>query len=156
MTKLRALARRAGRRGAFLAFLMVLDLAYGYSLLVTPAKQRTLDLLLPWEAWGVIWIAVGMLCATGIFVFGWDRLAFPAAAVLKVVWAGLFAEVWITQKYPLGWVSVVVWLAFAGAVLIIAGWPEELKLAEDVREELKVPADLDFLGKLERPEDGPA
>ena len=137
---LRALARRAGRRGAFLAFLTVLDLAYGYSLLVTPAAQRVLNLLLPWEAWGAIWIATGVLCAAGIFVFGWDRWAFPAAAALKVVWAGLFAEVWIAQAYPLGWVSVVVWLAFAGVVLIISGWPEEIRLP-DVREEIRLPGD---------------
>ena len=126
---LRALARRAGRRGAFLAFLAILDLAYGYSLLATAAPQRAFDLLLPWQAWGAIWLAVGAACAAGIFARR-DRVAFTAAAVLKAAWGLLFADVWLVQHYPRGWVAVAVWLAFAGAVLIIAGWPEAVTVRD--------------------------
>jgi hypothetical protein len=121
--RLRALAHRAGRRGAFLAFLAVLDLAYGYSLFTTAAPQRAFDLLAPWQAWGAAWIAVGAACAAGIFIRR-DRLAFTAAATLKGAWGLVFADIWLVQGDPRGWVSVAVWLAFAAAVLIIAGWPE--------------------------------
>lgn len=119
-----AAGRRAGRRGAFLAFLAVLDVAYGYSLFVTAAPQRAFDLLLPWQAWGIIWMVTGAVCASGIFARR-DRLQFTAAAGLKAAWGCLFADIWIEQHYPRGWVSVVVWLAFAATVLIISGWPEE-------------------------------
>ena len=129
MSRLRALARRAGRRGAFLAFLAVLDLSYGYSLFTTAAPQRVFDLLLPWQAWGVIWLAAGAVCAAGIFARR-DRLAFTAAATLMCAWGLLFADIWLVQGYPRGWVSVVVWLAFAGVVLIIAGWPEAVQVKD--------------------------
>lgn len=127
MGRLRALARRAGRRGAFLAFLAILDFSYGYSLLVTPSRQRVFDLLLPWDAWGTAWIAAGALCAAGILARR-DRLAFTAAATLKGAWGLLSADIWLVQGYPGGWASVAVWLAFAAAVLIIAGWPEAVTI----------------------------
>jgi len=125
----RRAARRSGRRGAFLAFLAVLDLTYGYSLYVTAAPARAFDLFLPWEAWGGIWMAVGVLCLTQILARR-DRVAFTAAAMLKGGWAVLFADVWIFQHSARGWTAVVVWAAFAGAVLIVSGWPEPLRLGE--------------------------
>jgi hypothetical protein len=116
--------RRAGRRGAFLAFLAVLDLAYGYSLFATAAPQRAYDLFLPWQAWGIIWMATGAVCASGVIARR-DRAQFTAAAALKAAWGFLFADIWLVQGIPRGWVSVVLWLAFAATVLIIAGWPEQ-------------------------------
>lgn len=124
--KLRRAARRVGRRGAFLAFLALLDAAYGYSLLeTTPAQQRTLDLLLPWQAWGIIWLATGAVCAAGMMLrTGADRLAFAAAAALKVCWGAVFIRVWLYDHLPRGWVTVAIWLAFAAVVLLVSSWPE--------------------------------
>jgi hypothetical protein len=119
------LGRRAGRRGAFLAFLTILDVAYGYALFATAAPQRALDLFLPWQAWGIIWMATGAVCSTGILLRR-DRFQFTAAAALKASWGFLYADIWLVQHAPRGWVSVAVWLAFAATVLIIAGWPEEI------------------------------
>ena len=119
-----AVARRAGRRGAFLGFLAVLDLAYGYSLLTaTGAQRRQLDLLLPWPAWGWAWVAVGVICAAGALATA-DRLAFTAAAALKAAWAATWAVVWLIEGIPRGWVSVVVWGCFALVVLVVSSWPE--------------------------------
>lgn len=117
-------AARAGRRGAFLAFLTVLDAAYGYSLLATPAAERAqLDLLLPWPAWGGLWLATAAVCASGVFAHR-DRVQFTAAAAFKTAWAGVWGWLWLARHIPLAWVSVAVWLAFAAVVLLIAGWPE--------------------------------
>lgn len=120
------MARRVGRRGAFLAFLALLDLAYGWSLLeTTPAQQRALDLLLPWQAWAVIWLIVGAVCAAGTLLrTGADRLAFSLAAALMTCWALVFVRVWLYDHLPRGWVSVVIWLAFAAVVLLVSSWPE--------------------------------
>jgi len=115
--------RQAGRRGAFLVFLAILDGAYGYSLLATTAPQRAYNLLLPWEVWGGIWCATALVCISGVLARK-DRIQFTAAAALKGAWGLLFVDIWLVQDIPRSWVSVVVWLAFAAAVLLVAGWPE--------------------------------
>jgi hypothetical protein len=103
----------------------VLDVTYGYSLYVTDAPQRVFDLILPWQAWGGVWIGVGAICVAGAFMgTGRDRLAFMAAAALKACWGLLFIRVWLLDAVTRGWVSVVIWLAFAATVLLISAWPE--------------------------------
>jgi hypothetical protein len=122
ITVMRWLIRRTGRRGASLAFLMVLDLAYGYSLLVAPALRAT-DLLLPRVVWAWIWLGMAAVCATGVLV-SWDRWQITGMAMLLLAWSGVNAEAWIVHGVPLGWVSAVVWLVFALFVLVIGSWPE--------------------------------
>ena len=118
---------RAGRRGAFLAFLALLNTAVGYSLLTTPAAQRgTMDLLLPWPVWGWVWVAAGVVCAAGVFARR-DWWAFTVAAVLMGAWALLSVDLWLVQGQPRGWVSVVIWVAFALTVRVVAGWPEPVR-----------------------------
>lgn len=121
--------RHVGRRGAFLAFLAILDLAYGYSLLATTGPQRLVNLLLPWQVWGWIWIAVGVVCLSGVPVRV-DRVQFAVAATVKAAWGLLYVHVWLIQGLPRGWVSVVVWLTFAFTVVVVSGWPEPTRLGE--------------------------
>jgi hypothetical protein len=125
----RRLARRTGHRGAFLAFLTILDVAYGYSLWATAPPFRTLDLFLPWQAWGYIWVGVGAVCAASVFAHR-DRFAFACAAAVKTAWAGIMADTWIVQGVARGWVSMVVWACFALTVLVIASWPEPPERAD--------------------------
>ena len=121
----RKVVRRVGRRGAFLAFLAVLDVAYGWSLYVVSPAHRVYDLLLPWQAWGIIWLSVGAVCAIGaVLRTGADRVAFALAAALKTFWGLVFVRVWLYDHVPRGWVSVVIWLAFAAVVLLVSSWPE--------------------------------
>jgi hypothetical protein len=129
-TRLRGHAARLGRmlghRGAFLLFLAVLDISYGYSLEATAAPQRLWDLFLPWEWWGGIWIAVGAVCAASAFLPA-DRVAFGAAAALKTGWAAVMADVWLFQDVPRGWVSAVVFGCFALAILDVSSWPDPVR-----------------------------
>ena len=119
-----ATARRAGRRGAFLAFLSLLNWAYGYSLLTAPAVQRrAADLLLPWTAWGVLWTAMGFVTAAGIFARR-DRVSYGAAVTFKTAWGLVQLDLWFGHNVPRAWVGAVIWLGFAATVLIVAGWPE--------------------------------
>jgi hypothetical protein len=124
----RAAARaraRAGRRGAFLAFLAVLDAAFGYSLLTVPrAGIGSYDFVLPVHAWGWAWIGTGVICALGVAARS-DRVAYTMAALLKATWGLTYAWLW-WQGSPSAWVSVAVWLSFALVVVLVAGWPEEV------------------------------
>ena len=120
----RNLRHRAGRRGAFLLFLAILDVLYGVALFDPTSPAHRFDLFLPYPWWAATWVAIGVVCFIGAFVKK-DRWAFTLAATLKFSWGLLYSQIWISQGYPYGWVSMVVWLAFAGVVLIIAGWPEE-------------------------------
>ena len=130
MGTVRRLGHRAGRRGAFLAFLALLNAAVGYSILTTPAAQQAAaNLLLPWPVWGWAWIAVGGACAAGVFMRR-DWWAYTAAATLMGAWALLSADLWLVQGQPRGWVSVVIWAAFALVVRLVAGWPEPLRAAD--------------------------
>jgi hypothetical protein len=118
------LLHRVGRRGAFLAFLAILDWAYGSSLIAAPAPNRqALNLLFPYPVWGWVWIGVGVICAAGVPVV-FDRVSFAFAAMLKFCWALLFTDVWLAGHLARGWVAVIVWLAFGLTVLVVAGWPE--------------------------------
>jgi hypothetical protein len=117
----------AGRRGAFLAFLTVLDIVYGYSLIVLPRASLHLSLVLPLHAWGWIWVGTAVCCASGIFLQR-DRVPYAIAALVKTAWGLTFAWLWY-QGLP-EWPSVVIWLSFALVVILVAGWPEKTVFAD--------------------------
>lgn len=122
------LGNRAGRRGAFLSFLAVLDWLVGYSLVVAGYRFK-FSLMLPVDVWGWGWIGVGTVLATGVFTSR-DKVQFAAAAALKAIWAMLYVYLW-WQGMALAWISVVIWLAFALVILLISGWPEPAKFPEE-------------------------
>lgn len=116
--------RQAGRRGAFLTFLAVLDFGYGYSLLVSqPVQRQGLNLLVPLHVWGILWLTAGVVCVSGIFRIR-DRLQYTCSAIFKTMWALIFARVWFIQHVPLTWLTTVIFLAFAATVMLISGWNE--------------------------------
>jgi hypothetical protein len=113
--------RHVGRRGAFLLFLALVDLLYGYSQLTTPTSIVE---VFSSTTWGWIWIGIGVVLTAGAFVHR-DRAAFGLAAFIKAAWAGMWVDVWISDAHvPRAWVSVVIWGAFAGVVLVVSTWPE--------------------------------
>ena len=70
---------RIGFRGAFLGFLAILDYLYGYSLAVAPKSQHIPNLILPWNAWIVVWLTMGVILSFGIFAKR-DRIHFALAS----------------------------------------------------------------------------
>jgi hypothetical protein len=123
------LVRRVGRRGAALLFFALLDLIYGWALL-DPLKStaaspgyRWLATILPLEAWGGIWLLVGVLCLVGSVVHE-DSIAWVAAMSIKVMWGGLWFCGWWLADVPRGWAPSAVWLPMAALVALLAGWPE--------------------------------
>jgi hypothetical protein len=129
----------AGRRGAFLAFLTVLDFAFGYSIFALPrAAFVNIDTVLPVHIWAWIWIGAGVVCGSGIFMKN-DRIQYTLSSVFKTAWGLLYAYLW-WQGVPNAWPSVVVWLSFAMTVVLIASWREEVKLTiPDVPQLPKLP-----------------
>src|SRR5687768_11084491 len=94
------LIQHIGRRGAFLLFLALLDLIYGYSLLFPTLRSLTnpttlfLVEIAPLSVWGGLWLAVGILCL--IFAFRRrDTIGFAAAMFLKVFWGLVFLFGWM-------------------------------------------------------------
>lgn len=119
----RYVGRHVGHRGAVLAFLMVLDILYGYSLNVAPGPLAGVNLGFSIHSWSLIWFAVGVLLATGISARR-DKVHFAIAATLKMAWAMVFLRAWLFDGYARGWVTFIIWAGFACLMLIISSWPE--------------------------------
>jgi hypothetical protein len=117
------LGRRIGRRGAFLTFLVILDVALGYSLLTLTRAQQLDNLLLPYAVWGWLWVAGAVNAALGVFRRR-DVLHYVIAAMIKVAWGSVETNIWLSGHRPHGWVAAAVWLSLALTVLVISGWPE--------------------------------
>lgn len=117
--------RRTGYRGAFLACLGVYDLFYGLYLAVGAPIQH--EPLIPEEAWGIVWMACGLFLMIGAFVRH-DALFFAAAILIKLVWGLEFLRLDLLAHIPYDWVRCCYWLAFAGAIIVAAYWPEHIRL----------------------------
>lgn len=120
---------RIGRRGSYLIFLGLLDLLYGYSIIVQAGPLFTqVDLYLPDKVWGCIWIGVAIV----LFINAparLDRIGYVAATVIKFVWGTLMAWAWFVQPNdPRGWVAAVIWFAFGILTAIVANWPEHRQI----------------------------
>lgn len=118
------LVHRIGHRGAFLLFLTVLDITYGWFFYRSPSVG--FDLFLPIHHWAYIWFATGVITFIGAFLKGGDRYAFGAAATIKVGFAFEWFNLVLTQhtKIPYAALNGVIWLAFAVTVFLISTWPE--------------------------------
>jgi len=121
---LQATQHRIGRRGTFLLFLAVLDLAYGYSLETSPLRDNSV-LFLPLRVWTVAWYVTGVLCFGSAFA-KLDRIGFTVAAVLTTGWAGENFNAWLFGHEPRGWVAAVVFASFAATIVMVSSWPETI------------------------------
>jgi hypothetical protein len=133
------LARIIGRRGAFLLFLSLLDLIYGFSL-AFPGKAVSnpiyiyLASIAPIGMWSVLWTAVGIICL--VFAFKEkDAIAFTAAMFIKVLWALLFLFGWFFAGVDRGYLSTAIWGSFAAVLALVSTWPDPLK--HELDDELK-------------------
>jgi hypothetical protein len=123
------LVHKVGRRGAFLAFLALLDWIYGYALAFpTPAAlanptYKFLIQSLPLNLWAGLWFGVGTIC----FVYAFrkrDAPGYAAAMFLKILWSALFLFGWVFAGVERGYLSSAIWGAFAAILALIATWPE--------------------------------
>jgi hypothetical protein len=130
---LHRLARKVGRRGAFLLFLTLLDVTLAYSLrrplpfgLSSAAFYKPFIDVMPLEVWSWWWLGTGVLVAVAAFVPRIRPVVFGFAAFIKMVWgAGYFAG-WLHHypAYSRGYQTAVIFGGFAMIVLLVSGWRE--------------------------------
>jgi PAS domain S-box-containing protein len=122
-------ARRAGRRGAFLLFLALLDILVALSLASPPADVRAnpayhfIASILPLRVWAAIWAVTGLICAVHVFTRD-DRVAYALACGLNIAWGCIYFHGWVFAGVERGWVGSFIWFAFGTIVAIISTWPE--------------------------------
>lgn len=127
---------RLGYRGAFLLFLAIIDLIYGWYLVnPTAESQRTTQFewrahIMPAQAWGSIWLTVGVVLLVSAFMRQ-DRIGYTLAIALKVGWAFVAAVGGINGHVQGAWTSVAIWGGFAALTVLESGRPEPLH-TEDV------------------------
>lgn len=127
---------RLGYRGAFLLFLALVDLVYGWYLVNPTAEfQRTSAFrwrshVMPTQAWGAIWLAVGLVLLISAFMRQ-DRVGYALAIALKLGWVFVSVAGAIAGHVEGAWANVVIWGVFAGLTLLESGRPEPLQ-AHDV------------------------
>lgn len=122
---LRSVRNRVGRRGAFLAFLSIINFVYGAFLLDPPGRAIPEPYpFMPEKAWGIWWLVTGFSCVTGMFLRR-DRVSYGMAALMMTAWGLRYAYLWYLGV-PFAWVSMVIWLCFSLTILIVASWPEEI------------------------------
>lgn len=128
--------QRLGRRGAALLAFAFVDLVIGWSLTDAQAQAqakavpayRVIADVMSFEAWGWLWIAVGVICTVSAFCKN-DFVGFTAAIGVKVMWAAGLAGAWIVYDVPRAWLGAATWIVLAALVLLISGWdePREVK-----------------------------
>jgi hypothetical protein len=127
--RLTSLRHHVGHRGSALLFFALLDLVYGFGMVVAPAETLAsptyafLGRLVPLQMWAGIWLSVGLVCLVQAFM-QFDRLAFACASALKLAWGLAHLIGWLIADVPRGYVSAAIWLAFAGFVQVISTWRE--------------------------------
>jgi hypothetical protein len=126
---------RLGYRGAFLLFLAVIDLIYGWFLVhPTPESRNTTqfvwrDHIMAPEAWGTIWIVVGVALLFSAFMRQ-DRVGYALAVGLKVGWAFVAAAGGLSGHVQGAWTTVAIWGGFAALTVLESGRPEPLQSHE--------------------------
>ncbi len=127
--RLRRLNKLIGFRGTILLFLAMLDLVSAYRLVRpdpevvrTPTNVYLADIL-PLSVWAVPWAVTGLICLVQAFTRR-DRIAFGAAAGLKVGWAVITMCGGIAGVIPQAYWGTIIWVAVAGVVMRVSGWPE--------------------------------
>jgi hypothetical protein len=116
---------RLGLRGAFLLGLAEVDLVYGAGLLFPSEETRHSSAyawrqeFLPTEAWGAVWMAVGVFLITQAWSRR-DRPAFTVAIVIKLVWAVVAVGSWIAGPVGQGWQTAGLFFGFAWVALVMA------------------------------------
>lgn len=124
-----------GRRGAYLLLKSLMYVGHGAAFLLapsTPVMRSSLSVALtiaPLKAWGVLWLAAGLVAAWSAFARGprEDRWGFYALITMATTWAAFYLAAAITGTgtgFARGAIGAMLYLSLAGVILIVSGWPE--------------------------------
>lgn len=129
MKRLLWLLKRVGRRGAFLLFLAVLFVngALSFQNQDTKLLRQVYPLFeyVPPVVWAFSWVATAVFCAVAAMWSRFELLAFSLAQLMFTSWAGNYFWAWIEgSPLPRPWSGMLIYLAFAGTIMLVAGWRE--------------------------------
>jgi len=120
-----------GRRGAMLALAAAVDIIYGAALATTPADTAiwwpaaSHELFrFPVPAWGLVWIAIGVVLLTGIPRRIPDGFHFGLAVALWSWWSVASVLDWVTTDSPGLWGLCAIYAGLALGLLVAAGWED--------------------------------
>lgn len=140
MTRIRTVkvlsSSRLGYRGAFLLFLAIIDLVYGWTLIDPTRESRHTSQylwrqeIMPNQAWGVIWWTVAVCLLISAFLRQ-DRIGYAMAVALKIGWAIVAALGGFNGHVQGAWASVSIWGGFAALTILESGRAEPLH-TEDI------------------------
>ncbi|NJP70457.1 hypothetical protein [Streptomyces sp. C1-2] len=125
----RRLAKRLGRRGAFLLILGVGKTCWGLSFLVDPPDDRGLRLLTQacsLRHWAWLWIIAGLVTIGSAFLrIGRDWAGYVAALIPPIVWAVAYTTAVLSGEYSRG-AYVAIWYltSHVGVIMWAATVPE--------------------------------
>lgn len=136
---MRRIPGRVGRRGAFLLAFGVIFAGIGIDLLYFPFPPaarvglRLALLVAPVHAWGVVWLATGVVSSVTAFAMRprHDRWGFLAQIVVTATWACSY--VWAAITATVGhqtmlarglFIGALLYAALACAILVVVGWRE--------------------------------
>lgn len=128
---------RLGIRGFVLLGFAEVDLVYGAGLLFPSPETRGSSMyawrqeFMPSEAWGAIWVAVGLFLITQAWSRR-DRAAYTVAIIIKLVWAVIAAGAWAFGGVGQGWQTAGLFFGIA-VVAIAASLHEEPMYPRTVR-----------------------
>jgi PAS domain S-box-containing protein len=81
----------------------------------------------PLPVWAVLWAATAGAVAVGAWSVR-DWWAYGSAIAMVTVWSlQSLAAWWPLHVARLGWVSAIIYAGFAGLLLIVAGWREQVR-----------------------------
>lgn len=122
-----------GRRGAFLAFLAVLDVIVGRSLIDTLPFGLTAELvyapfvaIMPITWWAAWWILTAAAAAAAAFIQRLRTAVFGCCALIKVAWGAGYLYGWSSDEpaFTRGYQTATIFFFFALIVVLISGWRE--------------------------------
>jgi hypothetical protein len=124
---------KLGFRGAFLLGLAMIDVIYGLTLLLPSTETRAGSAyawrseFLPTEAWGALWILVGVFLSTQAWARR-DRAAYAVAVAVKLLWAVIAIMSWVLGPVPASgaWGLGSIFLAFAWLTFVASLWSEPI------------------------------
>lgn len=115
---------KIGYRGAFLLFLVFLDLLYGWAMVDNQLSDHPITVL-TWHEWGIAWIAVGLFLLTGVFSKV-DRAQYTAAIAFKAFWVAALIQDEMINHVKGGGIDAIIWAGVVAVIFLISSWPEPI------------------------------
>jgi hypothetical protein len=133
--RFRWLQSRVGRRGTMLSLYSVFFFGVGQAYLTGNLRQSAviqfLNMLMPPQYWGVMYLVAGVLCTAGMFRRKCQPLSFGISTFLMSLWSVISFISWVltlinphNESTPNAWLGGMIYGLLAAIAVMVAGWKE--------------------------------